>query len=173
MNKENEKEKEKEIQDETIQKEKEREREKMNKELVLLGNIRELPNELIDSIYVFIPMKTKVFLSRTFYTYNHYLVRNYVSKGNMESYIRDTIRRDNDFVFFQILNENFIKWIFEIRNYKYKNIIFQNYLYFVKEFCLINESMKCRNVLNDFIKKHDLCKNEHKKNPRRNTRWRT
>ena len=47
-----------------------------------------------------------------------------------ENYIRDTMRRDNSFVFEKIMRENYKKW-WEISHYVYKNKIFKNYLYFM------------------------------------------
>jgi hypothetical protein len=143
------------------------------KEKQLLQKVSRLPNELIDMIYSYVPFKVKTFLNKYSYIHYHHLLRPMILKGNMENYIRDMLRRDCDFVFHHLLNENFAKWIFEIKNYKYKNNIYTNYLYFIKDFCLIQESTKCRNILNDFFKIHDLCKNQHKKNTVRNIRWKT
>jgi hypothetical protein len=55
------------------------------------------------------------------------------------------------------------KW-FLIKNYRYKNMTFKNYLFFVANFCFENDSSNCIKLINGFIKKLGLCKNLHKKN---------
>lgn len=148
-------------------------KEKQIDEEDVLQKIDKLPDELIRIIYSYLPIRVITFLSKDLYIHNHHLISEYILKGNRENYIRDIIRRDHGFVFSHLLNENFIKWIFEIKNYKYKTTIYNNYLYFVKDFCLIHESTKCRNIIHDFFLKHELCKNQHKKNHVRNIRWKT
>jgi len=141
-------------------------------EVDILNKIVILPDDIIDIIYSYISYKVKIFLNKNLYVQNHYVLQKYIIKGSMENYIRDVLRRDNEFVFTQILNENYSKWIFNLKKYNYKNTIYNNYLSFVTDFCLMNGSTKCRNIINDFLQKHELCKNQHKKNPVRNIRWR-
>ena len=148
-------------------------KEEKEKEELLFQRINILPDVLIDIVHEFVPLKVTIFLSKDLYTHHHYKLKQFIPKINRESYIRDMIRRDCDFVFSHLLNENFVKWIFEIKHYKYKNIIYKNYLYFIKDFCFIQESNKCRTILQTFFEKHDLCKNQSKKNHVRNIRWKT
>ena len=103
----------------------------------LIVNINKLPTELIDIIKEYIPTKSLVFVNKTYYILYHPLIKQYIN--NYENYIRDVIRRDNEFVFERIVNENFSKW-FQIKKYRYKNIIFNNYAYFVINYCIENES---------------------------------
>ena len=44
-------------------------------------------------------------------------------------------------------------------------------LYFIKDYCIENDSEKCRIMINNFLEKLGLCKNQHKKNIIRNIRW--
>jgi hypothetical protein len=108
-------------------------------------------------------LKTSVNLLGFFY-------ENILSR-NKENFIRFIIRSNNSFVFQQLLNENYKKWIKDIKNYKFKNFIYKNYIYFLKDFCLFNESIQCLNTLNYFLDKHNLCQNQPKKNTVRNIRW--
>jgi hypothetical protein len=85
-------------------------------------------------------------------------------------YIRDTIRRDNNFVFEMIVRENYLKW-FEIKNYTYNNYEFKNYVYFVINYCIENESNKCRNFITEFLQELGLYKNQHKKNFVKYIKW--
>ena len=80
------------------------------------------------------------------------------------------LRRDYDFVFERILIENYEKWL-KIKHYIYKNVIYNNYIYFIKDYCIENESNKCRILINSFFKEHGLCQNQHKNNIIKNKRW--
>jgi len=127
----------------------------------MINKMNHLPLEIIHIIKEFVPKVAFVFTNRENYVLYHSLLAPCIS--NYENYIRDTIRRDNDFVFIMILRENYKKW-YEITKYKYKNMIFKNYLYFIIQFCIENDSNNCSNVIHDFLQEHGLGKNLHKKN---------
>jgi len=129
---------------------------------------RRLPDELVRYIKEYIPKKEFVFTNRENYNLYHTLLK--PSIKDYESYIRSMIRQDNEFVFKKIVEENFSKW-YEVRQYKYKNMIFKNYLYFVMNFCIENESNNCRKTILEFLKEHGLGKNLHKKNIVKYIKW--
>jgi hypothetical protein len=129
---------------------------------------KRLPPELIRYIKEYIPKKTFVFTNRANYNLYHPLIKSSIT--DYESYIRAMIRQDNEFVFKKNLEENYSKW-YEVRQYMYKNMIFNNYLYFVMNFCIENESTNCRKILFDFLKEHGLGKNLHKKNIVKYIKW--
>ena len=134
--------------------------------------INKLPTDLINEIKKYISNKNLIFVNRKKYIANHYLIRNLIPKMNFERYIRNIVYLDLDFVFTQILNENYLRW-FEIKQYLYKNVIYKNYIYFIKYFCIENNSEKCRIMINLFLEKLGLCKNQHKKNLHKHIRWKT
>ena len=129
---------------------------------------RRLPIELVRYIKEYIPKKVFVFTNRENYNLYHTLIKPTIK--DYESYTRAMIRQDNEFVFNKIIEENCSKW-YEIRQYKYKNMIFKNYLYFVMNFCIENESNNCRKTISDFLKEHGLDKNLHKKNIVKYIKW--
>jgi len=131
---------------------------------------KRLPVELVRYIKEYIPKKEFVFTNRENYNLYHTLIKSSIK--DYESYIRSMIRQDNEFVFKKIIEENYNKW-YEIRQYKYKNMIFNNYLYFVINFCIENDSNNCRKVISDFLKEHGLGKNLHKKNVVKYIKWNT
>ena len=135
----------------------------------LMVKIMWLPDDVIRYIKEFIREKDLVFVNKTYYNLYHPLIKSSIL--NYENYIRDTIRRDNLFVFKKIVIENYKKW-FEIKNYIYKNLIYKTYCYFVINYCIENESTNCRNYINLFLKELGLCKNQHKKNFVKYIRWR-
>jgi hypothetical protein len=132
--------------------------------------IDKLPFYIINEIKKYISNKSLIFVNHTKYTINHYLIRTLIPSNKFESYIRNILYRDFDFVFKQIIQENYLNW-FEIKGYMYKNIIYKNYIYFIKGFCIENNSEKCRIIINDFLEKLGLCKNQHKKNIIKHIRW--
>lgn len=132
--------------------------------------INKLPIDLINEIKKYIPNKNLFFVNREKYIENHYLIRDLIPKMKFEHYIRNIVYLDFDFVFNLILQENYLKW-FQIKEYLYKNVIYKNYIYFIKFFCIENNSEKCRIMINLFLEKLGLCKNQHKKNIIRNIRW--
>ena len=55
-------------------------------------------------------------------------------------------RNDHSFVFEQILDENFNKWR-AMKKYLYRSCIFDTYLHFLIQFCIDNDSPKCRELI--------------------------
>jgi len=127
----------------------------------IIENVNKLPQELINLIKEYIPKKSFVFTNRVNYLLYHYLIKKSIK--NYENYIRNTIKRDNDFVFYMIFIENYHRWC-EIKQYIYKNMVFKNYVYFTINYCIENDSNNCRNIINNYFKQHGLGKNTHKKN---------
>jgi hypothetical protein len=134
----------------------------------LTERIKKLPSDVINTIKEYTQKKTFIFTNRENYNLYHHLIKKYIK--NYDNYIRDMIRRDNGFVFNKIIRDNYQKWC-EIKNYRYKNIIFKNYFYFTINYCIENESNNCRNTINSFLKEHGLSKNLHKKNVIKYIRW--
>jgi hypothetical protein len=48
---------------------------------------------------------------------------------------------------------------------------FSNYLYFIINYCIENESENCQKIINIFLKELGLDKNLHKKNVVRYIKW--
>jgi len=134
--------------------------------------INKLPVDLINEIKKYIQNKNLIFINREKYITNHYLIRDLIPKINFERYIRNIVYLDFVFIFSQILHENYLKW-FQIKQYLYKNVIYKKYIYFIKYFCIENNSEKCRIMINLFLEKLGLCKNQHKKNIIKHIRWKT
>jgi hypothetical protein len=132
--------------------------------------INKLPIDLVNEIEKYISYKNSIFINKQKYIINHHVIKNLIPKIKFEQYIRSIIYRDFDFVFNRILEENYLKW-FEIKQYIYKNTIYKNYIYFIKFFCIENNSEKCRIILINFLDKFGLCKNQHKKNINKHIIW--
>lgn len=120
-----------------------------------------LPDDLIDLIREYIPDKYFIFTNTYYYNLYHHLLRDRIPI--YYTFIRDVIRRDNEYVFSIVARENIYEWISK-KNYVYKNMVFSNYIYFIINYCIENGSDKCRNVLNEYSEIRELCRNQHKKN---------
>jgi hypothetical protein len=133
-------------------------------------NINYLPKDLYLIINSYIPAIAKISLSKELYMKYHHFFKGLINRRELENYIRTIVRQDHDFVFNQLLQENYNKW-FNIKKYLYQDCIYANYIYFLKTYCVENQSTKCKEIINILIKELGLSKNQHKKNIIRNIRW--
>jgi hypothetical protein len=130
--------------------------------------INHLPQDLINKIKEYIPKKIFIFTNKENYYLYHHLLKQYIN--NNENYIRNIVKFDYAFIFEKVIRENYKKWI-EIKNYKYKNMIFSNYFYFIVNYCIENQSSNCRKSILDFLKEHGLNKNLYKKKIIKYIKW--
>jgi hypothetical protein len=129
-----------------------------------------LPREIIKTIEDYIPRIVTIFLTKDNYLLNHKHVRQYINNKHIENFIRAMIRQDNYFVFKQLLVENSDRWL-NLKKYYYKNCIYSNYIHFLDEYCIDNESTRCRKLIMELIEELGLSKNRHKKNVVQYIRW--
>ena len=134
----------------------------------MIKTIKELPVEIISYIKQFIPYEKLVFVNPTYYKLYHYTIKKYIPL--YDNYIRDVIRRDNEYVFEQLMIENINLWLRK-KDYIYKNMIFNNFVYFVLNYCIEFNSNNCRNKLINYLRERDLCRNLHKKNVVKYIKW--
>jgi len=134
-------------------------------------NIDSLPDVIIDIIYCYIPKVVTIFLTKENYFKDHHLIRKIIDKRKIEQYIRCMVRQDNDFVFKQLLVENYQRWL-NMKKYYYKESIYSNYINFLDSYAIDNESTKCRKIIQELFEELGLSKNQHKKNTIRYIRWR-
>ena len=130
--------------------------------------ILDLPDDIIDLIKEFIPKYKLVFVNKVFYNLYHHTIRTTIPL--YENFVRDMIRRDNYIVVEKILGENSETWL-KNRQYRYKDMVFNNYIYFILYYCIENNSEQCREIIHDYLKKRDLCRNLHKKNVVKYIKW--
>lgn len=134
---------------------------------MILKRIDKLPDVLIDIIQSYLPINKIIFLNKRNYLTNHKKL--YINKDIFDNYVRDMARKNNWFVLEQILEENYKKWL--KMKYKYKNIIYHNYMAFLISFCIENHATNCRNIIFIFLEKHGISKNQHKNNTFINVKW--
>jgi len=141
-----------------------------NNSVHFFKNIDNLPKDLTLIVSSYIPNIAKMCLNKELYAKYHYLFRECINRLKLETYIRTTVRQDSYFVFNQLLQENYNKWL-SIKKYLYQDCIYANYIYFLKTYCVENQSIKCKELINNLIEELGLSKNQHKKNIIRNIRW--
>jgi hypothetical protein len=115
-----------------------------------LLNVLKLPEDMINVIKEYIPTKCLVFTNKTNYYLYHSTIKENIIGNQFESYVRDMIRRDNDLAFAEIIKENIELW-FKVRSYEYKHFTYNNYLYFLLDYCIENDSNKCRILIKEYI----------------------
>ena len=133
-------------------------------------NLRKIPKDLFQIVSSYVPSIAKMPLNKELYAKYHYLFRDYINKRNLETYIRKTIILDSDFVFNQLLVENYKNWL-NMKKYLYHECIYANYLIFIDTYCIEHKSIKCQNLIVQLFNELGLSKNQHKKNIVRNIRW--
>jgi hypothetical protein len=136
----------------------------------LYKGIRKLPVFIIDFISKYVPNIVYVWLNREYYFKYHHLLSKYMNQKNREDYIRQIVRKDDYFVFNQLLLENYSWWL-KMTKYLHKDGIYANYLMFLNFYSLEYDSFKCKELITNLLKELGLSKNQHKKNIIRNIRW--
>ncbi len=135
-------------------------------------NVDSLPDVIIDIIHSYIPKVVMIFLTKENYLKDHHLIRKIIDKRKIEQYIRCMVRQDNDFVFKQLLVENYQRWS-NMKKYYYKETIYSNYVIFLNSYAIDNHSSKCRKIIKELFEELGLSKNQHKKNTIKYIRWRS
>jgi hypothetical protein len=136
----------------------------------LLEQIQSFPCELKDTIYNFLPESRTIFLNKKLYLKKHRLVKQWIPPSLYDNYIRDMVRKDCHFVFTEIVGQNVKHWL-KMKKYKYDNIIYDNYFYFLVSFCIEQKSTRCRELLTITLEKLGISKNQHKNNRSINIKW--
>ena len=108
--------------------------------------VNSLSIELVNLIKSYIPLYKFVFTNKENYTLYHSLIYPLIS--NNENYIRDIIKRDNEFVFTIILKENYKKWC-KTKQYIYKGETYNTYIGFLMYYCFENDSNNCIYVIDN------------------------
>jgi hypothetical protein len=117
----------------------------------LLISISKLPFELFDIVKSYIPLYIWRPLNKTLYFENYNLVYDKIKLGNAENYIRYIVKRDYDYIFKFIVLRNLFRWA-QMKDYLNDFLIYPNYIYFIKDFCISNQSNNCLNTLNNILK---------------------
>ena len=134
----------------------------------IVNNIYKLPDDIINIIKDYLQNTTLVFVNKINYNSYHYLIKKHIH--NYESFIRDMIRKDYYFFFNKVIRENFDNWL-NIRQYRYKTMIYNSYIYFVFFYCIEQQADACKNILLELFEERNFGKNLHKKKVIKYIKW--
>tara|TARA_B000000477_G_scaffold123552_1_gene129270 strand:+ start:2675 stop:3073 length:399 start_codon:yes stop_codon:yes gene_type:complete len=116
-----------------------------------------ISDDLLRSIFTFIPFTEKALTNRENYYINYAIKFEQSMFRRGDSYMRYVIRKDLSIAFNEILHKNFLNWM-NRKKYKYKNNIYKNYIEFIKFYIEENNGEKCKKVLREC----SLTKKQHK-----------
>lgn len=136
-----------------------------------MTSINHLSQDVIGVIKSFLPPSTLVWLNASNYDKYNYVIKDLIAEDRFEDYIRDMVRHDNSFVLEHIVRENIERWV-KLKRWRYKNMIFSDYLHFIYNYSIETESHKSRKLI-DTIATEVFGKKWHKKNGIRyiRTKW--
>ena len=103
-----------------------------------MPHLSELPECIVyNCIFDFIPDENLIWINKTYYKKNGHLIKKMVPIRDFESYIRSLVKNDNYFCLEHIVYENIDRWN-KMKRYKYRYMLFYNYLHFIYCFEMFN-----------------------------------
>ena len=123
------------------------------------------PNEIIKLIWDFVPLETKVWVSKEYYEKYHRLVIYPKIILKYSSFIRYVVR-ENMYYVFQIHLNYYNDWL-TMRNWKYQKQIFSNFADYV--LFISSKNGKILYLLKGFEKEHH--KNKHRNKRIKYNKW--
>ena len=136
--------------------------------MIFYDNMNALPSEISDYIYEFLPPLTLTTLNKGLHIEHRYCLRKHIPVLNYESYIRHVVRKDNNFVFFHLMRDNFSRWQ-NLKNYRYKNFTFDDYVDYIIYLSQEHESSKVNALMIEHQNKDG--KKRHKNARVRSNTW--
>jgi len=128
----------------------------------------DLPDDLVRLIWEYVPTIKRVFTHKRIYEQHHDILRKAIPM--YDQYVLDMIQRDCHIVLKHILRENIDHWMRRVQH-RYKNMVFNNYIYFIVHYCSEHNAHDCKVIVHDYLQKRQLCRNLHKKNVVKYIKW--
>ena len=135
--------------------------------------LNNLPIEILDIIFNYLKPANLIFLNKYYYEKYNFLIEKIFFKGKIQkyhSYIRNIVREDAIFIFKYCVKKNFNNWLLNT-NFKYKNIIYINYINYLIELATIYKSNKCCELLKYNLLLRGLLKISLKNNKVKYNKW--
>jgi len=139
-------------------------------------NSRSVPEDILPIVYSFIPISTRILLTKKDYQKHYINSSQYLNKSrNFDYYIKETIKKDNKLCFDILLEKNFEMWI-KIKKFKGKigvnHCKTTNYISYLKELTIHYHSGRCKMSIVEYLKLKRPKKNKELKNTKiKYTRW--
>lgn len=133
-----------------------KEKEKAQEIRILQKIQKNIPNDLHQYIFTFIPEKAMICVNKQYYKKNREIIclmlrNHFCFDYGFQNYARLLIRKDYGFLFQQLLQEQFHSWWHCKRRCIYKNKKYVNFITFLVFFCIECSATRCRNILNDYL----------------------
>ena len=138
---------------------------------MLFVQISQLPIELVQIIYLYIPLSIKSSLTVTFFRefYNEKLNSMILSDySKYDTYIRDMVRTNRIYIFRMLIENAFLVWE-RNRVWRWKNLKFPDYLSYINYLAIKYKRPQIKNII-DLSKKY-LSRKKPKKISSRNILW--
>ena len=134
-------------------------------------NFDRLPQELVDIIWDFVDLNTKIFVCKSYYLNYHFKIPENLNI-KFDCYLRNLIKFDCHFIFSLVLNEEKERIIkINKKNFSYRNSRYNNYLDYLKNLIYEYQANKSQKIFLEWIHNNkDICKNSFKKKKRDN-KW--
>ena len=113
-----------------------------------MTSINKLPEVIVGIIKSYIPPTTLVWLNKENYNKHNKVIRSMIHPSRFEDYIRDIVRSNNVFVLRHIIVENINRWI-KMKRWRYKNIIYYDYIHFIFNYAIENSAYKSRDLIDE------------------------
>ena len=138
---------------------------------MLFVQISQLPLELVNIIYLYIPLSIKGTLTVNFFReyYNkrlNFMIFSEYSKH--DTYIRDVVRNNRTFPFRLLINNAFLVWE-RNRIWRWKNLKFPDYLSYIRYLSIKYKKPQIKNIID--VNKKYLSRKKPKKISSRNILW--
>ena len=122
-----------------------------------------IPEDVLFIIFDYIPMDIKKNLSKQYFNIFP------LSRNHTTNYmIKNIIRNDYHYLLDKRLKNKYNYWK-KLKNWRYKGLIFQHYIEFLKYFIKENNSQKCKETL--IMYNGDSSKKKYKRIHIKNIRW--
>ena len=138
---------------------------------MLFVQISQLPLELVNIIYLYIPLSIKGALTANFFReyYNKRLNSMMFSEySKHDTYIRDVVRNNRTFPFRLLINNAFLVWE-RNRIWRWKNLKFPDYLSYIRYLSIKYKNPQIKNIID--VNKKYLSRKKPKKISSRNILW--
>ena len=107
-----------------------------------------LPEEIINKIKEYIKPKELVYTNKTNFKLYHKQVmyKLNINLRSVKTFIKIMLKNDYDILFMDYILKYWKRWI-NIRRYEIGGVIYGNYLYYIYEYLIRNNSKKCFQIL--------------------------
>ena len=113
---------------------------------------KDIPDEIRDKIFGYLPITTLVWLNKKYYFDHHHCVESMIKSSRYLQYVTNMVIRDAAFSFQFVMRENIVRWfklMINNKKHRYANKTYSSFLAFLIELSIANSSEKCRRIIEE------------------------